>query len=72
MRKAFLTSKLYKVGMICAWWHTPVVLSGEATWEAEIGKIVVPVWSSKKVLKIPSQPILGSVACVCHPSYVGG
>jgi hypothetical protein len=38
------------------WWLTPAIL---ATWEAEMGKIVIPGQANQKVSKIPSQPTAG-------------
>jgi hypothetical protein len=40
-----------------------------ATWEAEISRSLKT--TRKTVHKTPSQPMLNTVACVCHPSYMG-
>jgi hypothetical protein len=47
----------------CGWiqWLKPVT---PATWEAEIGKIVVPGQSQEKVRETPSQPVAGCVMTV--------
>jgi hypothetical protein len=43
---------------------TPVIL---AIWEAEIRRITFQTQSGKKVSKTTFQPLLGAVACSCHP-----
>jgi hypothetical protein len=44
----------------------PIIL---ATWEAEIGRIIVGGQPRQKVNETPSQ--LGTVVHTCHPSHIG-
>jgi hypothetical protein len=47
------------------WWLTSVIL---ATWEAEIGRIIIQVRPCQKVCDIPSQRKKAVCeACTCHP-----
>jgi hypothetical protein len=50
------------------WELTPANL---ATWEVEIGRIIIWGQPRQKVLEIPSQPMAECGVCVYHPSYAG-
>jgi hypothetical protein len=49
-----------------AWWLTPIIL---ATWEAEIGRILV---SDQVIQTFISMKLLSVVGHACHPNYTGG